>query len=137
MLLDLLGINKVIKQMKCKLQKLEKNTISDSRPYKVYTALLTQSGTNAPVATVLENTLGGTVVWARSTVGVYYATSGYRFTDNKTTVFINNHRLDSNVAIECTNNNNVSVSTYGTSAVPFSGVDGRLLNNAIEIRVYL
>ena len=33
-------------------------------PYKVYTALLTQTGTNAPVATVLENTLGGTPVWS-------------------------------------------------------------------------
>src|SRR5690606_22638410 len=29
---------------------------SSARPYKVYTALLTQTGTNAPVATVLENT---------------------------------------------------------------------------------
>jgi hypothetical protein len=28
-------------------------------PYKVYKALLTQSGTDAPVATVLQNTLGG------------------------------------------------------------------------------
>ncbi len=32
--------------------------------YDVYTALLTQTGTDAPVATVLENTLGAvTVVW--------------------------------------------------------------------------
>lgn len=31
-------------------------------PYKVYTALLTQTGTDAPVATVLENTLGGTPI---------------------------------------------------------------------------
>ena len=43
-------------------------------PYKVYTALLTQSGTDAPVATVLENTLGGTVVWIRSEAGAYTAT---------------------------------------------------------------
>ena len=33
---------------------------------KVYRALLTQSGTNAPVATVLENTLGGEAVWTRA-----------------------------------------------------------------------
>ena len=32
--------------------------IEDPRPYKVYTALLSQSGTNAPTAIVLENTLG-------------------------------------------------------------------------------
>ncbi len=31
--------------------------IKETRPYKVYTALLNQSGTNAPTATVLENTL--------------------------------------------------------------------------------
>ena len=43
-------------------------------PYKVYTALLTQSGTDAPVATVLENTLGGEVVWSYEGVGVYYGT---------------------------------------------------------------
>ena len=34
----------------------------DSRPYKVYTALLTQSGTDAPVATVLENTLTDDII---------------------------------------------------------------------------
>jgi hypothetical protein len=52
--------------------------------YLVYTALLTQSGTDAPVATVLENTLGGTVVWARSGVGTYSATLADAFTENKT-----------------------------------------------------
>lgn len=41
---------------------------------KVYRALLTQSGTNAPVATVLENTLGGTPVWSRSGNGNYRIT---------------------------------------------------------------
>lgn len=33
------------------------------KPYKVYKALLTQSGTDAPVATVLENTLGGNPIY--------------------------------------------------------------------------
>lgn len=33
--------------------------------YAIYTALLSQSGTDDPTATVLENTLGGTVVWTR------------------------------------------------------------------------
>ncbi len=40
---------------------------------KVYRALLTQTGTDAPVATVLENTLGGTVVWAYADGGRYTA----------------------------------------------------------------
>lgn len=42
--------------------------------YLVYTALLTQSGTDAPTATVLENTLSGTVVWSRDSAGNYSAT---------------------------------------------------------------
>lgn len=51
---------------------------------KVYRALLTQNGTADPVATVLENTLGGTVVWGRSAEGIYTATLAGAFTENKT-----------------------------------------------------
>ena len=57
---------------------------SSGASYKVYTALLTQSGTDAPVATVLENTLGGTVVWTRFSQGFYEATLSSAFTLNKT-----------------------------------------------------
>ena len=60
---------------------------SSARPYKVYTALLNQSGTDAPVATVLENTLGGTVVWSRVDTGKYLATLTGAFTGNKTVAF--------------------------------------------------
>lgn len=42
--------------------------------YLVYTALLSQSGTDAPVATELQNTLGGEVVWTRTGVGLYVGT---------------------------------------------------------------
>jgi hypothetical protein len=38
--------------------------------YTIYKALLNQTSTNAPVATVLENTLGD-VVWRRDNVGNY------------------------------------------------------------------
>jgi len=53
---------------------------------KVYRALLTQSGTDAPTATVLENTLGGTVVWTRPAGGRYDGTLAGAFTENKTAV---------------------------------------------------
>lgn len=56
--------------------------------YARYVALLTQTGTDAPVATVLENTLGGTVVWTRDDVGVYYATLAGGFVESKTVVFV-------------------------------------------------
>lgn len=52
--------------------------------YLKYVALLNQSGVLAPVATVLENTLGGTPVWTRSGVGNYVCTLNGAFTPNKT-----------------------------------------------------
>lgn len=53
--------------------------------YLVYTALLNQSGTDAPVATVLENTLGETITWIYDDSGRYLATaSGSIFTSGKT-----------------------------------------------------
>lgn len=50
------------------------NAGGDAAIIPTYAALLTQSGTGAPVATVLFNTLGGTPVWTRSGAGSYIAT---------------------------------------------------------------
>jgi hypothetical protein len=47
--------------------------------YLVYTALLTQSGTSAPTATVLQNTLGGSIVWTRFSAGNYRGTLANAF----------------------------------------------------------
>lgn len=54
--------------------------------YKVYTALLDQSGTSNPVATVLENTFGISFNWTRAGDGNYQIQdfSNNPFTDNKT-----------------------------------------------------
>ena len=53
------------------------------RPYKVYTALLTQTGTNAPVATILENTVGN-IVWSYDSTGEYLGTLTGVFISDKT-----------------------------------------------------
>lgn len=76
-----------LKERKDKLNnsKTEYLSLDDIRGYKVYTALLNQSGTNAPVATVLENTLGD-IVWSREGEGLYKATLSNSFTENKTYV---------------------------------------------------
>jgi hypothetical protein len=50
---------------------------------KVYRALLTQSGTDAPTAVVLENSIGA-IVWEYSSTGIYTATLSGAFTANKT-----------------------------------------------------
>lgn len=51
----------------------KKVAVKDLRPYKVYTALLTQSGTDEPVVTIVSNTLDLNITWVRNTIGQYYA----------------------------------------------------------------
>lgn len=59
-------------------------TINGIAQPKRYVALVSYDGTN-PQATVLENTLGATITWAKSSDGVYTGTaSSAVFTANKT-----------------------------------------------------
>lgn len=51
------------------------------RPYAVYVASITQSGTDAPVVTVYENTTGATITWSRWGPGEYRGTSTDLFTN--------------------------------------------------------
>lgn len=53
---------------------------------KIYRALLTQTGTNAPVATVLYNTFDSEPVWSRNNVGVYDLTFDNELVAGKTVV---------------------------------------------------
>jgi len=53
-------------------------------PYKVYTAKLTQSGTNPPTALILENTLGGVPTFSRISAGYYAMTLAGTFNTLKT-----------------------------------------------------
>ena len=93
--------------------------------YKVYTALLTQSGTSAPVATVLENTLG-IISFDVDSEGIYLIKSISLFTENKTAVFFTNSlSYDSNI-------NRVDESTINLDV---SSSDN-MSNSTIEIRVY-
>ena len=113
---------------------------SSARPYKVYTALLTQGGTGAPTATVLENTLGGTVVWSRISEGVYVGTlaNGFSLTLSKVRIFISGgepHLNTTGFYNALPNNiNSVQVNTKNTSG---SLADSLMSAGAtIEIRVY-
>ena len=106
--------------------------------YLVYTALLTQSGTDAPVATVLENTLGGTVVWTQLATGTSLGELAGAFTVGKTTVLVSG--VFGGIAygypvIDTFNDGNqVEIDTFsdfiGTSA------NGILFKTFVEIRVY-
>lgn len=108
---------------------------------KVYRALLTQTGTNAPVATVLENNLGGTVVWARTTIGTYTATLTGAFTVNKTWFVIQSPAIENGGITASFNRTSadvltLSVTFFDGGAPEFAGKDDGLLGTPIEISVY-
>ena len=112
---------------------------SSARPYKVYTALLTQSGTSAPVATVLENTLGGTITWVRYLDGRYRADLSYAgYILNKTIGFA----TPGGISLAASNQTiKVFVGSTASELIVYTienGVltDGILHKVPIEIRVY-
>jgi hypothetical protein len=102
--------------------------------YKVYTALLTQSGTSDPVATVLENTTGLTLTWGRSIAGTY--SSSLFSTSLVVTVIVGN--TFENI-VTSYNISNAGASNYiGIVTKDVTGVltDSKLNKTFIEIRVY-
>jgi hypothetical protein len=104
------------------------------RPYKVYTALLTQTGTNAPVAIVLENTLGGPITFERGGVGGYNAVSvGNLFTLDKTVVFNSSGQMVGTYNFYPANTSRVALNNVNVAGV---GADSLMQKLSIEIRVY-
>ena len=110
-----------------------------TKSYKVYTALLTQSGTDAPVATVLENTIGN--IWfGYIDVGVYSIHSNGLFTEQKT---VNTLHQTVNISYAndgiyyCyytqQNNELLNISVYNES---ITLANDFLYEKLIEIRVY-
>jgi hypothetical protein len=56
--------------------------------YKVYSALLTQTGSSDPTVIVLQDTLDAQINWYRDSAGSYYAESYGTWTLNKTTMTV-------------------------------------------------
>jgi hypothetical protein len=98
----------------------------DSRPYKVYTALLSQSGTDAPVATVLENTLGN-ITFTVDGEGTYNAISDGLFTINKTTSILSSTLSTTSNTTIAIDINTINIGTMSSD---------NLQNSLFEIRVY-
>jgi hypothetical protein len=112
-----------------------KSQIVSEPTYKIYRALLTQTGGNAPVATVLENTLG-TIVWSYLAPGLYLGTLNGAFPINKYFAFLASGGFDT------APNNGGSGNPYYYSRVDDNSVginsvtDDKLTNSPIEIIVY-
>jgi len=110
---------------------------------KVYRALLSQTGTDDPVATVLENSLGGTVVWTRDMAGVYFGTLSNAFTADKTFAFVGSVKPDSTTALIFTSISRadasgvvVDVRRANIDTPTLAGSDDWLAGTPVEILVY-
>jgi len=116
--------------------------------YKVYTALLSQSGTNDPVAVVLENTLGQTITWAYNDVGSYIFTSSIPlFEQGKVQLIQGSGNTSSLISLWGYYNSptefiidNFDLGNVGDGStypnIGASMVDGIMEDQFIEIRVY-
>jgi hypothetical protein len=113
------------------------------RPYKVYTAFLSQNGPPSwdIQSEVLHNTLGATITWSRVGVGDFRATaSAPVFTAFKTIVFMQRSGLGGATypvayAISRFSDTVISLGTVNTDSQS-TRVDGRLGLTPVEIRVY-
>ena len=106
--------------------------------YKEYVAQITQTGTNAPVANIIVNTLPETPTWAYGGVGFYQLFSaGNIFTPEKTVCFLSPegaalHKYQY-FQIDAGELNIYTSDISGGSNTP---TNGQLFNQGIMIRVY-
>jgi hypothetical protein len=104
---------------------------------KVYNALLSQSGLNAPTAAIISNTLGGVPVWSYTSPGQYKLTLLGIFTSGKTLVFatIGANTAAGDTSIKCflnTSTGEIILNTTFNAA--FTNV--LLTNASFKIEVY-
>ena len=110
--------------------------------YKVYSALLTQSGTASPVATILENTLGGTLTFTYVSEGSYRISTSGLFTLDKTFAMIASGRGTNEIRPVNVNEiligcKDLTAATVGIGTeVEIPNANDVLDKTAIEIRVY-
>lgn len=113
------------------------NTGEATPQYKVYTALLTQSGTSAPTAIVLENTLGVDVSFTYFLAGNYFINATGAFTGNKTYVDVGQSIYATSAYIVTPHLPNIDqVQIRVTKVTDNTSSDNKLTNFPIEIRVY-
>jgi hypothetical protein len=103
-------------------------------PYKVYTALLTQSGENAPTAIVLENTLGEVPTYTYADVGSYLCQSSGIFDPAKTFILIGSGN-DADTLFNAGISDGSNIRLLSTD-LDGTGLNGQFDGIAFEIRIY-
>jgi len=113
------------------------NNTSSETGYKSYVALMSQTGTAAPIAIELENSLGN-IVWTRASAGIYNGTLSGSFPITKTFVLsIQGSGYDTEVLsggggdlynLVRLNDNVLVLSTTGDAVLNYSPIEIRVYN---------
>ena len=104
--------------------------------YTVYTALLTQTGTGAPVATILKNNTGATMTWTRTGVGEYEVQTDINILGASDTLVFGNIGETTKhdyFRWRVANVNLIEVTTYDKDGNP---TDTVFAKGSFEIRIY-
>lgn len=111
-------------------------TQDDIRGYKVYTALLTQTGATPPVATVLENTIGITPSFVYDATGQYTIDfTGLSINPDKVVIFTGQSDENSTGIVNawCNSTPILYITCYNLAG---AAIDDLLDRTSIEIRIY-
>ena len=116
------------------------SAVNAIRPYKVYTAIITQTGTDAPTAVVLQNTLGITPTLTRFATGNYRITASNTFTANKTFCIVGQEANSGTgmnyIWASDSNDDEVLLQTYDGAGLGAALTDDKMDRLSVEIRVY-
>lgn len=129
------NVQLALKNIYTKVDEIIKKLNDNEPKYKVYTALLTQTEMDAPIPTVLENTIGN-IIWARTGAGDYTGTLNNAFTQDKTFVLYKSVYNTGGTYISVVYRANQNYFQIQTRDNLGAGADDVLYETSIEIRVY-
>jgi len=105
---------------------------------RIYRALITQSGTNAPTAVVLENTFGATLTFSYNVVGQYRVNLAGAFTVNQTAITLDQSLMNVSIGkyAGASPGDIDSCDIYVVDMTDHLFYDGFLVDNVLQIIVY-
>lgn len=109
--------------------------IAAIRPYKVYTGSISCLSSTITMDVINENTLGGSITWAKTGTGTYTGTgTGLFSTAGKVRFFFSNNQVNGAIEVKAvrTDANTVTITTIVAGSLTDNVVSGM----SIEIRVY-
>jgi hypothetical protein len=110
---------------------------TDTRVYKVYSVLLTQESTDAPVPVILESTLDELPTWSYESQGYYILTFPFPIDQQKVFFTISpNVSTAKSAQVFIVDGNSLGVYTYTDNGTTTPTLDDYLDNTPFEVKIY-